>query len=470
MNTEQNFNYVNTLWDKSIVPTLIDYIKIPNKSPQFDRDWEKNGYMDQAVELIANWCREHAIPGMTLEIVREPGRTPLIYIDVPGNNDDTVLLYGHLDKQPEMVGWEEGLGPWTPVLRGDKLYGRGGADDGYSAFASLTALKSLHEQNIPHSRCVILIEGSEESGSSDLPFYVDKLQAQIGNPSLVVCLDSGCGNYEQLWLTTSLRGLVGGTLTISVLKEGTHSGAGSGIVPSCFRVLRQLLNRIEDESTGDVIVDDLKVSIPGNRTEQAALAATVLDKTLFEEMPFLSGVKPESNSVSELILRRTWKAALSVIGIDGMPSLENAGNVTLPTLSVKLSMRIPPTTNPEKASTILKQLLEKNPPSNATVKFEINDTGPGWNAPKEADWLVASINNASNTYFGKDAMSMGEGGSIPFMGMLGEKFPQAQFMITGVLGPKSNAHGPNEFLHIPMGKKLTACVAQVVADQYKTSK
>lgn len=470
MNTEQNFNYVNTLWDKSIVPTLIDYIKIPNKSPQFDRDWEKNGYMDQAVELIANWCREHAIPGMTLEIVREPGRTPLIYIDVPGNNDDTVLLYGHLDKQPEMVGWEEGLGPWTPVLRGDKLYGRGGADDGYSAFASLTALKSLHEQNIPHSRCVILIEGSEESGSSDLPFYVDKLQAQIGNPSLVVCLDSGCGNYEQLWLTTSLRGLVGGTLTISVLKEGIHSGAGSGIVPSCFRVLRQLLNRIEDESTGDVIVDDLKVSIPGNRTEQAALAATVLDKTLFEEMPFLSGVKPESNSVSELILRRTWKAALSVIGIDGMPSLENAGNVTLPTLSVKLSMRIPPTTNPEKASTILKQLLEKNPPSNATVKFEINDTGPGWNAPKEADWLVASINNASNTYFGKDAMSMGEGGSIPFMGMLGEKFPQAQFMITGVLGPKSNAHGPNEFLHIPMGKKLTACVAQVVADQYKTSK
>lgn len=465
MNSEQNFNYISQLWDSSIVPTLIEYIKIPNKSPQFDHDWEKNGYMDQAVELIANWCKEHALPNMKLEIIRAPGKTPLIFIDVPGDKNDTILLYGHLDKQPEMVGWEEGLGPWKPVLRGDKLYGRGGADDGYAAFASLTALKSLHEQRIPHARCVIMIEGSEESGSSDLPYYVEALKDKIGSPSLVVCLDSGCGNYEQLWLTTSLRGLVGGTLTIDVLKEGIHSGAGSGIVPSCFRILRQLLNRIEDETTGDVKLKELQVSIPDNRLEQAQLAATVLDKSLFEEMPFRSGVKPESDSISNLILRRTWKAALSVIGVNGMPSIENAGNVTLPTLSVKLSMRIPPTTSPAEAAAALKKMLETNPPNNASVKFEINDTGPGWNAPTEATWLVDAINKASKTYFGKDAVSMGEGGSIPFMGMLGEKFPQAQFMITGVLGPKSNAHGPNEFLHIPMGKKLTACVAQVIADK-----
>jgi acetylornithine deacetylase/succinyl-diaminopimelate desuccinylase-like protein len=467
MNTDKNFAYVNTVWEDSIVPSLIEYIKIPNKSPHFDHDWEKHGYMDQAVELISNWCKQHPAKNMTLEVVRSEGRTPLILIDIPGQSDDTILLYGHLDKQPEMTGWNEGLGPWTPVLRGDRLYGRGSADDGYAAFASLTAINALQNQGIPHARCVIMIEASEESGSPDLPFYIDALKDKIGTPSLVICLDSGCGNYEQLWMTTSLRGLVGGTLTVNVTKEGIHSGSGSGIVPSCFRILRQLLNRIENETSGDIILDDLKVEIPEGRLNQAETAANVLAKSLFEELPFLSGVKPESDSISDLILRRTWKAALSVIGVDGMPAIANAGNVTLPTVSLKLSMRLPPTTHPDKAAAALKKVLEANPPNGAEVHFEINDTGPGWNAPAESEWLIGAINNASKTYFGKESVAMGEGGSIPFMGMLGARFPSAQFLITGVLGPQSNAHGPNEFLHIPTGKKLTACVAQVIAEQFK---
>lgn len=468
MNTEQNLAYINKTWEETIVPSLIEYIKIPNKSPHFDHDWEKHGYMDQAVELISNWCNQHAAKNMTLEVVRSEGRTPLILIDIPGQTDDTILLYGHLDKQPEMAGWSEGLGPWTPVLRGDRLYGRGSADDGYAAFASLTAINALQNQGIPHARCVILIEASEESGSPDLPYYIEALKDKIGTPSLVICLDSGCGNYEQLWMTTSLRGLVGGTLTVNVLKEGIHSGSGSGIVPSCFRTLRQLLNRIEDETSGNIILDDLKVEIPAGRLNQAEIAADVLEKSLFEELPFLSGVKPESDSIADLILRRTWKAALSVIGVNGMPAIENAGNVTLPTVSLKLSMRLPPTTNPEKAAAALKKTLEANPPNNAKVHFEINDTGPGWNAPAESKWLMDAINNASKTYFGKESVAMGEGGSIPFMGMLGARFPNAQFLITGVLGPQSNAHGPNEFLHIPTGKKLTACVAQVIAEQFNS--
>jgi acetylornithine deacetylase/succinyl-diaminopimelate desuccinylase-like protein len=467
MNEKENKNFIDKLWDLSITPTLMEYIKIPNKSPQFDRDWQAHGYMDQAVTLIANWCKSHAIDNMTLDIVRLEGRTPVIFIDIPGSNDDTILLYGHLDKQPEMSGWDTDLHPWKPVLRGDRLYGRGSADDGYAAFASLAAIKSLHAQQVPHARCVILIEACEESGSFDLPFYIDALKDRIGKPSLVICLDSGCGNYDQLWLTTSLRGLVGGTLTISVLKQGVHSGSASGIAPSCFRILRQLLNRIENETTGDVILKDLHVDIPLQRVQQAAQAANVLAKSVYEDLPFQPGVLPESVSISDLILRRTWKPALSVIGCDGIPTIENAGNVTLPSISVKLSMRLPPTCTPEKAATVLKTIIEKDPPNHAKVQFEINDTGPGWNAPLEQVSLAASANRASQHYFGKDAVYMGEGGSIPFMGMLGKKFPQAQFLITGLLGPESNAHGPNEFLHLPTGKKLTACVAQVIADHYK---
>ena len=466
MNQTKNFAYIDQLWDNSIVPTLMEYIKIPNKSPQFDPDWQSHGYMDQAVTLISDWCKQHAVNNMKLEVVKLEGRTPVIFIDIPGQKDDTILLYGHLDKQPEMSGWDKDLHPWKPVLRGDKLYGRGSADDGYAAFASLTAIKSLQEQGIPHARCVILIEACEESGSFDLPFYIEALKERIGKPSLIICLDSGCGNYEQLWITTSLRGLLGGTLRIEVLKQGVHSGAGSGIVPSCFRVLRQLLDRVENKLNSDIIIEALHVDIPDSRIAQADQAAHVLGKSVFEDLPFAPGVEPDSSSIAELILRRTWKPALSVIGVDGMPSIQDAGNVTLPAIAVKLSMRLPPTCDTDAAAHALKSALEADAPNHAKVSFEVNDTGPGWNAPAETPWLAQSANQASLAYFGKEAVYMGEGGSIPFMGMLGKKFPEAQFLITGLLGPGSNAHGPNEFLHIPTGKKLTSCIAQVIADHY----
>jgi len=244
--------FIDQCWDDEIVPTLVEYIKIPNKSPAFDPGWTAHGYMDEAVALFERWARAKlpSLPGAALEVVRLPGRTPVIVIDVPGEGEDKVLLYGHLDKQPEMVGWTEGYGPWIPRLEGDKLYGRGGADDGYAMFGALSALMALQEQRVPHARCIVLIEACEESGSYDLPYYVDHLAQRIGSPSLVVCLDSGCGNYDQLWMTTSLRGMASGTLTIEVLDEGVHSGDASGIVPSSFRILRRLLSRLEDEDTG----------------------------------------------------------------------------------------------------------------------------------------------------------------------------------------------------------------------------
>lgn len=467
MDQQKNITFVNTFWEQNILPTLMEYIKIPNKSPMFDQDWQKHGYMAQAVKLIVDWCKAHAISDMKLDVITLENRTPIIFIEIPGNSADTVLLYGHLDKQPEMVGWDSDLHPWKPVLRGDKLYGRGAADDGYAAFTSLAALKSLRNQHIPHARCIILIEACEESGSYDLPFYINALSDRIGQPNLIICLDSGCGNYEQLWVTTSLRGLVGGELSINVLKQGVHSGNGSGIIPSCFRILRLLLNRLEDIDTGNVKIGELQVTIPEERRKQAEAAADVLGNKVFNEFPFIDDIKPESGSLTELVLRRTWKPALSVIGCVGIPLLEHAGNVTLPNLTVKLSMRLAPTCDQALAARLIKETLEKDPPYQAQVKFEIKDKGPGWNAPAEASWLQEAAKAASTHYFGKPAMYMGEGGSIPFMGMLGKLFPEAQFLITGVLGPESNAHGPNEFLHIPTGKKITAAVAEIIAAQFQ---
>jgi acetylornithine deacetylase/succinyl-diaminopimelate desuccinylase-like protein len=469
MDTARLTRYISDLWDAEIVPQLMDYIRIPNKSPMFDKDWVAHGHMDAAVTLMETWARTKLpmLPGATLEVVRLEGRTPLIYIEVPGQNDDTVVLYGHLDKQPEMTGWSEGLGPWTPVLKGDKLYGRGGADDGYAIFGSLAALLALQEQGIPHARCVILIEACEESGSYDLPYYVDHLASRIGDPSLIVCLDSGCGNYEQLWLTTSLRGMTGGELTVQVLEEGVHSGDASGVVPSSFRILRELLSRLEDPETGRIKPNELYAEIPQQRIDQAKISASVLGKEIYTKFPFVQGMHPVTDDLTELVLNRTWRPQLAVTGVDGMPPLESAGNVLRPKTSVKLSLRVPPTLNGAKAGDFVKQLLEKDPPYGAKVSFKLEKDGSGWNAPQLSPWLDKAVAEASERYFGKPAAYMGEGGSIPFMGMLGSKFPQAQFLITGVLGPHSNAHGPNEFIHIPTGKKVTMVVADVVARHYE---
>lgn len=460
------------LWEQEILPQLERYILIPNKSPSFDQEWSTRGHMDAATRLIETWCREQdkVIPGLKVEVIQledEKGqkRTPLIYMEVPGTapGNDTVLLYGHLDKQPEMTGWSEGLDPWKPVRRGDKLYGRGGADDGYSAFASLAAIRLLREQGVPHHRCVILIEGCEESGSYDLPSYIEALAPRIGTPSLVVCLDSGCANYEQLWMTTSLRGLVSGNLRVDILTEGVHSGDASGIVPSSFRILRQVLSRVEEEATGRIRVEGLHVQIPEQRVAQARRVAEVLGQDVYSRFPWVEGARPMAQDGTELILNRTWRPTLSVVGVEGIPPLASAGNVLRPFTTFKLSVRIPPRLDAEAGTRALKEALEKDPPYGAKVTFDGEKASAGWDAPPLASWLESATDEASRTFFGRPMMAMGEGGTIPFMEMLGKRFPQAQFLITGLLGPGSNAHGPNEFLHIPTGKRLTCCVASVIA-------
>jgi acetylornithine deacetylase/succinyl-diaminopimelate desuccinylase-like protein len=469
MDIEKTGLFVRKMWKDSIIPSLMEFIRIPNKSPLFDPQWKNHGHMDKAVALIGQWCHTPPMDGMTFEVVRHGDRTPLLFLDIPGNSEDCVLLYGHMDKQPEMTGWRQGLGPWNPIIEGDKLYGRGGADDGYAAFLALTAIRALKDQGAAHARCVLVIEACEESGSFDLPYYIEALADRIGTPSLVVCLDSGCANYDQLWCTNSLRGLVVGDLTVELLKEGVHSGDGSGVVASSFRVVRQLLSRLEDEKTGEILVREFHVDIPHLTTEQAAHTASILGDEVYSKFPLLPGVRLIDKRSVELILNRTWRPALAVTGAGGLPALQDAGNVLRPMTAVRVSLRIPPGCEAESAGRRLKSLFETDPPYGAHVKFELGQCAAGWSAPKLSPWLAQSVDRASESFFGKKAAYIGEGGSIPFMDMLGKRYPQAQFLITGLLGPNSNAHGPNEFLHIPTGEKLTCCIAHVLADHFRKS-
>ncbi|PYN66473.1 MAG: peptidase M20 [Candidatus Rokuibacteriota bacterium] len=456
--------FVQRAWDDDIVPTLTEYIRIPAKSPMFDAHWAEHGHLERAVGLITDWARRRKIEGLAIEVVRLPGRTPVILMEAPGTGGDTVLLYGHCDKQPEMVGWAADAGPWIPVRRGNRLFGRGAGDDGYAAFAALTAIEALQAQGVAHRRCVVLIEASEESGSPDLPAYVEALADRI-RPGLVVCLDSGCGDYDHLWATTSLRGIISGTLTVEVLSEGVHSGAASGIVPSSFRILRQLLGRIEDERTGEILVRECHVDVPPGRLTEVQAVAAVLGGDVGHGFPLVTGMRPVTLDPVQALLNNTWRPALAVTGVDGMPSLADAGNVLRPKTAVKLSLRLPPTADAPRAAQRVKEVLEAEPPYGARVTFSTGERpGTGWDAPVMADWLRDSVTRASRAYFNAPPMFDGLGGSIPFMSMLGERFPQAQFLVTGVMGPGSNAHGPNEFIDLPTGVKVTACVAQVLAD------
>jgi acetylornithine deacetylase/succinyl-diaminopimelate desuccinylase-like protein len=456
---------IGEVWDDSIVPALCRYIEIPTKSPMFDADWQSHGYMRDAVELLASWCRSSTVKGLAPEIIELPGRTPVLFGELPATSADapTVLLYGHYDKQPEFTGWQDGLGPWTPVIRAGRLYGRGGADDGYATFASLTAIAALQAEGRPLPRCVLLIEGCEESGSFDLPAYLDHLAPRIGTPDLVVCLDAECGDYEHLWLSSSLRGLLIGTLDVSVLTEGVHSGAASGIVPSSFRILRTLLDRIEDAASGRMI-DALHVPIDAQTRADARTLVESLGDVITERYPWQPGMSAMAQDAVELVLNNTWRPTLSVTGLSGAPPVTAAGNTLRPSTSAKLSIRLPPTLDAKLAERTVKSLLESNPPYGANVRFDSDGGQQGWAAPAVSPALTAAFAEASATYFEKPVRYMGMGGTIPFLKMLGDRFPAAQFMVTGVLGPHSNAHGPNEFLDIETGKRVTACVAHVLAN------
>lgn len=463
---------IDQAWEREALPVIADYIAIPARSPLFDADWEAHGHIGRAAAMLSDWARSRQLPGLTVEVVTLAGLTPVILCELPATKRElgaaTVLMYGHMDKQPEMLPWSSGLAPWTPVRSGDKLYGRGGADDGYAIFAALLSLEEVHRRGGDHGRIVVLIEGSEESGSAHLEAYVEHLAPRLGSPDLVVCLDSFCETYDRLWTTTGLRGVMSGVIDVHVADSSPHSGRASGVLPSAVRILRELLDRVEDSTTGRVIVAEAHSDIPPHRRDEAFAAARAFP-ALADSFQPVGGVRPMHAGAGEQLLAGTWMPAMEIIGLDGIPSIADGGNVFRSRVSVKMSMRLPPNVDAHSALDAVARAITTDPPSGAHVTFEKASLANGWDAPAFSPWLSAAMNEASVRHFGQGSVSCGVGGTIPFMGMLGARFPDAQFVVIGVLGPDSNAHGPDEFLHIPTAKRITACVADILVAHARES-
>ena len=446
-------NAIDSAWEERILPALSEYTRIPCLSPAFDPDWAERGAIREAARLLEAWVRDQDA-ALATEIVELPGRTPVLLVD-NGGSGDPIVVYGHMDKQPPLGDWRSGLGPYEPVREGDVLYGRGTADDGYATFAAVTGLLAAGGG---HGRVLVLIEASEESGSPDLPAYLEHLRDRIGTPRLVICLDSGGLSYDRLWLTTSLRGVLVVTVTVEVLTEGIHSGQGGGVVPSSFRILRRMLSGIEDETTGRILLPELLgAGIPeAHRTNLEALASEFPDSAA----PVVDGLKLLAADPAARLAARTWGAAMEVTGADGLPKPRDAGNVLRPETTLKLSLRLPPDVEAQRAADALVSALRTD--EGAHVTIDMGMVAQGWIAEPLSAEIVARLAHASEERFGRGPGFVGEGGSIPFLADLRRGFPHTPFVATGVLGPHSNAHGPNESLHIPMAEAVTQAVAELL--------
>lgn len=456
---------VERIWEQDVLPALAEYTRIPCLSPAFDPEWEAHGFLEQAAAHLAAWCAGRPVPGLAVEVVRVPGRTPVLLAEVPpaGGAEGTVLVYGHLDKQPPQGEWRDGLGPYRPVREGDRLYGRGTADDGYATFAALAAAEVLAAAGVAHPRLVVLVEASEESGSPDLPAHLADLAPRIGRPDLVLCLDSGCLTYDRLWCTSSLRGNLVVTVRVDVLTEGVHSGLAGAVVPSSFRILRQLLSRVEDEVTGEILLPELRAEVPTrHRADLAAVAAELPDAPV-ADLPTVPGLRLAGATPADRLVAKAWSPSLAFTGVDGVPAVRDGGNVLRPYTAARLSVRLPPTVDAGRAAEALLAALTRDPPEGATVTASLEAPAGGWVAPDPEPWVEAALRRASVECFGRPHATYGEGGTIPFLASLAAQFPGIQLVATGVLGPGSNAHGPNEFLHLPMARAVTVATAELAA-------
>ncbi|HEY5265678.1 MAG TPA: M20/M25/M40 family metallo-hydrolase [Acidimicrobiales bacterium] len=451
-------------FERDALETLTEFGAIPALSPMFDAEWVESGHIEEAAQLLAAWARARKLANFDVTIHRLEGLTPMLVVtvDSTAGEGDTVVLYGHLDKQPPLGDWSEGLDPFIPVRRGDRLYARGVSDDGYAIFSALLAIEAMEAHGLPHGRCVVLIEASEESGSTDLEAYLDALAKHLGAVELLICLDSGALTYDRLWITTSLRGVLNLEVTIRVLAQGQHSGSVSGIVPSSFRILRQLLDRLEDATTGEVLVPEMHAEIPAEHAKAASDIADEFGDVIAQDLPTIEGVELMGASAAERQLRRNWYPTLSVIGMGGIPSPDIAGNVLRPFTTAVLSFRLPPNVDSQVAAAAVETLLTTDVPSNAKVSVTLVPAD-GWVTPKFASWLAPALEEASLDAFGRSVGFTGEGGSIPFLGSLAKRYPGVQFVATGVGGPHSNAHAIDEMLDLPMAVGVTNAVITVLS-------
>lgn len=456
--------FIHKAWSGETLDALKDFIRLPSKSAAFDADWEAHGLLLKAVQQAANWGSQR-FPLGTFDVLSRPGITPALFIDLPATGGHTgrpVFFYGHFDKQPETEGWSDGLSPWTPVIREGRLYGRGASDDGYSFYATLTAVQALEASQTPHPRIVGFFETDEESGSRDLDAYLSEIAPRCGNPCLLGILDLGVCDYDRLWLTRSLRGVVGFKLTVEVLEHPVHSGIASGIVPSSFAIIRELLDRLENPATGRVKLPEFHTSLSEENAKSIQHCAQILGKQI-TCFPYAGNTQPRTDDPAEAIRRNTWEPSLSILGADGLPPTSAASALLRSSTTLALSFRIPPHVDPQNALVAATRVVTENVPSNARITIRDAHAESGFEAPALAAWLEKAVDTASQSNFNNSFEYCFEGATIGTMKEFQRAFPNASFLNTGVLGAIENAHAPDESILLDYVERLTCALADIIA-------
>ena len=449
--------YSEDQFEPFFIKGLQEFVRVENLTPMVDPEYATNGLVQKAMECVDKWIQGLNIIGLKRHVIHPEGLNPLVvYVVEPSEGcTKNIMMYGHLDKQPYGPGWEEGLSPTDPIIRGDFMYGRGSCDDGYSAFACMLAVKALQESGAKWPRVVLTLETEEESGSPCLLALLKEAEPLIGKPDAMFCMDSGALDYEQLWLTSSLRGVCIVELTVEGGKAGYHSGETGGIIPETFRVVRQLLNRLDDPETGEVC-KEFQVEVPDFKRQEAKFIAGKYGDKIYNKFDVHPGVQYMSqDNVEELYLNKAWRPNLSITGADGLPPCGIAGNVLRPKTTVKCSMRLVPTFDAHQANQIFEEKLTKNVPYNAKVTLKGGHAGSGWCQKQLEPWLQTAFEQSAQKFFdGTPVGTFGEGGSIPFLKELERKYPATQIVALGCCGPESNIHGPNEKINLVYVKKI----------------
>ena len=453
------------------LPWTKKFVAVPNTSKAFDPEWETNGRLETACQLCIEYAQAIQIEGIELEMHKDPGVSPLLLGRVAPSKQVgsiRIVTYGHLDKQPyHSEEWEEGLHPTTPVEKNGYLYGRGAVDDGYNFFTVLAVLKAFQELRIPHDEFLLFYECNEESGCTDIAHYLNKLKEQIGAPDVMFCLDEGSVSNQMFSLSTSLRGALNFSLKVSVLEKSMHSGVASGIVPSSFRIARELLERIESGKTGEM-VPELQVPVPEQKLKEASANAKLNGSGIHTSLCMCKGVQPVTLNLEELYLNNVWKAQMEVIGQGGIPSLAQAGNVLRDHTELLVSLRTPPTLSCTAAFDTIKNILTSQVPYNAKVEVEMESFGDGWFSGHLSAALISTVDKHSMEVFGNPALLYGSGCTIPFIHLIQQQLPKTLLLVTGADLPDSGIHGPNERLDIEFLVRFAKTFACILVDLSKT--
>ena len=452
--------YIEKMFTYNLLPTLIDFIRIPNLSPAYDYNWNTNGLLLKAANLIISYAKSLDIKNANINLIQDKGRTPLIFIDISAtriNDTRTVLLYAHFDKQPYGEGWDEDKFPTNPVIINGRLYGRGSADDGYASFSILTAIKACQDHNCPLPRICLIFEGAEESTDEDLTYYFDKLLPVIGNNVIAfIPLDSGGPSYDRLWINNSLRGIVKFDINIQSLDLDCNFGPeASGRVAENLFLLRKVLDGVMDSTTGEILIDELFVKeIPKSIEEEMDKEIEIVGDTFFDTIPLYDGVKPLKTDVKEAIINYRWKPSCSILGIDNCPKIEENGFGVSKSIKVRVGIRLPPGVDYKVAIEALKKTISQNIYFGAKIELVYASGSNGWHLSNFSSRTKNIFNKASLEYFGNEIVLRGGGGSIPFISYFQTKYPNADVICTGISGSDSNEHGPNENLNIEACKKM----------------